>query len=498
MPDGQLPPQQPIGHSGLYPTTNSRWSVENGIIYVRLVQNGVVGNRVQFISKGVRYQPTPINIDASAAGSPMGDFFYIGARPDAERDAEKTVCFFEPIWLRDVGPNGLIRQLGANNIGVYGTYNVPPFTMSQADGGGQVVPSAAPSTNVNWAALGPIRYVSAGGKEYPTYMPQGASKKQAPPYWYHYCHDRFLDICWNGGDNPIYVWLGLGVSADVCFSSNPATADGYQYTQVQQYFLKSAQWLAMSYGHHPAVAGFYVTNETNQPGNSGTYPYLEYWDFLNKVHSVLKVGAPDKLTIASMQDDVSTLTTQLQRYKSTPVIGQPPPATELLYVDKAGKITPINTGKPAYATDAYQLDLWGWNLYAAANDATPIIQQLKSMKAAGYTTPFILTEIGVPQAMRFGKVKGVPNGPQGGNDPYFVNPNGWFAKWDPTSSKLTVELWNPSKRLGQESLPVVTTTRAERTAPNFFTKNPHYNAGGLVAYEQDTTDYYLVVSRVVV
>ena len=45
----------------------------------------------------------------------MGDFYYIGMQ-NPGTDAT-TMIMYQPIWNRDVGPNGLIRA-GANNIGV--------------------------------------------------------------------------------------------------------------------------------------------------------------------------------------------------------------------------------------------------------------------------------------------------------------------------------------------------------------------------------------------
>lgn len=493
-PPPTLPPQQPVGYSGLYPDADTAWSIANGQVMVAQVTSGVAGTPQPFVFKGVRYQPTPLDINGGAAGSPMGDFYYIGMQnpgPDAT-----TMIMYQPIWNRDVGPNGLIRQLGANNIGVYGSFNMPPSTMSNPDGTGSVVPSADNST-IDWTALGPIRYVAANGTEYPTYMPQGADVKQAPPYWYHYCHDVFLDMCWNGGVDPIYVFLSVGVSTAAFYSANTAPAQGYQYTQIQQYYLDTATWLGQSYGHHPALAGFYVTNETNQPGPSGTYEYREYWDFLNAVGAALKQGAPNKLTIAAMQDDIATLTTQLIQYESPPVPTNPPPisppATQPLYVDSNGNITTTaGTNRPAYATDVYDLDLWGWNLYAAPIASTPIIAYLSARKAAGQPmAPVVLSEIGIPQAMRFTQVAGVGFGTLGGNDPYVANPNGEVATWDATSNQAVLSSYIPGTVLGQESLAVVTTTSTARTSSTFFTDNPTYNAGGLVAYDSDTGNYWL-------
>lgn len=514
MPDSsQTPPtQQPVGHSGLYPHQDTSWSVQNGQVMVARVENGSTGTAEPFVFKGVRYQPTPLGVENSLAGSPMGDFFYVGMKKG--KGTPKTMMFYEPMWQRDVGPEGLIRKLGANNVGVYGSFNVPPFTLKNGSSGA-LVSTAAEKPATKWTALGPIRYVSGGGQEYPTYMPEGASAKTPPPYWYHSCHDRFLDICWNNGENPIYVFLAVGVSTLAFFSSNPAVADGYKYTQVQDYYLNTAEWLGKSYGHHPALAGFYVTNETNQPGASGTYQYLEYWEFLNKIGKKLKEGAPHKLTLAAMQDDRSTLTTQLMKYKTVPVLGEAPPATELLYVSGNGHITTksnggvnpnldqpgnVECGAPnphATAVDVYGLDLWGWNLYAAANDQTPIVSYLKTRKSAGLPmAPVVLSEIGVPQAMRYIDVPGVGMGPLGRNDPYVVNPNGYVALWekDGQTGNHSLKVKNYiSTVLGEESMAVYSAATGGPPPSGFFEDHNIKKAGGLIVYDETGKDYYLYV-----
>lgn len=491
-PPPTTPTPPAIGYSGLYPDADTAWSIVNGQVMVAQVTSGTAGTPAPFVFKGVRYQPTPIDINGGAAGTPMGDFYYAGMQGTGS-DATPMLSYL-PIWTRDVGPEGLIRQLGANNIGVYGSFPVPPFTMSNSDGSGTVVSSAASSNQINWTALGPMQYQGTT----PSALPAGAGAEQAAagaPYWYHFCHDTFLDMCWNGGVDPIYVFLSVGVSTGAFYSSNPAPADGYQYTQIQQYYLDVATWLGQSYGHHPALAGFYITNETNQPGSSGTYVYREYWDFLNAVGTALKAGAPNKLTLAAMQDNIATLQTPLVQYVTPPVPQADPPAcpTEALYVDSQGKLTTTASGnRAAYAADVYALDLWGWNLYAAANDSTPIIQYLQG-NAGDFPAigPVVLSEIGVPQAMRFTEVAGVGFGSLGQNDPYVVNPNGEQAIWDAKTSKLTVSSYIPGIKLGQESMAVLTTSSADRTSSSFFTDNPDYNAGGLIVYESDTTDYWL-------
>lgn len=484
----KMPTQQPVGSSGLYPKNETHWTVSNSEIHVQLVVDGSTGTKSKFVAKGVRYQPTPINMDNGAAGSPMGDLFYIGSSGD------ETMMFYEPIWKRDVGPAGLMRTAGINSLAVYNTFNVPSFTMQNADGSVNVESSAstAEAALIDWTPLGPIRYVEVDGNYYPTYMPEGASSKAPPPYWYHFNHDRFLDLCWNDGD-PIYVWLAVGVSLDSFFSSNPAGADGYKYTQIQKFYKKTAEWLAKSYCNHPALAGFVITNETN---TSDTNDQKEYWDFINEINTILKTNAPHKLTMVGFQDNPNTLSDQLVQYVSTPTPGDSAPATESLYVQSDGSIGTTKTSTPATAKDIYEVDVWGWNLYGEASDQTDIIQFATSISGTSHEKPVIISEMGIPASMRYDSVAGISDGTLGGNDPYYLDPNGYQAIWSATTQTTTVERYDSSKpALGIEGPAIQSTTSAKRTGKDYLKDHSQYDAGGLIAYETDTSDYYLLVGQ---
>ena len=473
--------QEAVGFSGLYPDTQTKWQVhkKNGL-QVQITNGSTVGSWTDFYTKGIRYQPTPLNIESNMAGTPMGDFFYCAD------DNGKPMSIYNPIWLRDVGPNGLIRNLGANSIAVYTTFNVPPATMPNKDGTGTPLSSASsnPPNAIDWTALGPVQYTGVN----PTSMPTGIANKQAPPYWYHYNHDIFLDICWNGGVNPIYVWLAVGMSNQVVFSANPAPADGSKYTQWQSYYENSAKWLATSYANHPAVIGFIITNETNA---SDTTPFKEYWDEINAINTILKTAAPDKLTMVAMQDDTGSVTNQLTQYATAPVPGSPAPAIESLYIQADGSIGTKQTATIAQPKHVYQPDVWGWNLYAVPGTTTPSVAYFMGEIGTDYQKPVIVSETGVPAALRYPKVSGVSNGPQGKNDPYYVNPNGYKAVWDDTSKTASLELYNSTiNALGIESPPVQSTTSAERSS--YIANNPQFNGGGLIVYETDTKLYWLL------
>ena len=496
--DDMLSTPPEISGSGLYPNDFTAWSVHKNEINVSVTCpecNGSALSQFPWISKGVRYQPTPAGMSSDAAGTPMGDYYYVGD------DNGTPMFFYEEIWKRDLER---MRQAGINTLGVYTTYNVAPLAWDPDEYNatkdtatplctsyGPGVCSAAHShwaPLINWDVLGPLQYTNGE----PTAMPSGISGKSTPPatFWYHYNHDRFLDLCWNGGDKPVYVWLSIGVSLNAFYAANPSGADGTQYTQWEDYYKKSAEWLSKSYGKHPAVIGFILTNETN---TANTNPSYEYWKFLNEISGIIKQNAPDKLTMVGFQDNNDTLNTQLAQYVSTPVPGDGAPATQLLYVEANGSITTQSAGnQPAYSYHVYKPDVWGWNLYAVAQESTDIIQFYKNkLNGTAYEKPIILSEIGIPQALRYTHVSGESNGTQGLNDPYYINPNGHKA-----DANGTAERYDASKpALGtSEPLPILSMTSAQRTAFSADANASMYG-GGLVVYETDTQKYYLLIGN---
>lgn len=421
------------------------------------------GEWKQFISKGVRYQPTPLGLPGGQAGSPMGDLYYVGA----QANQAWPNAYYEPIWHRDLGTNGYIRQLGANNIAIYNLFLTPSHTMEAVSGISFVQPASgviptttliannpytnqpfsraalpapgpctlpqyppdSPVTN-NWVAIdfsvqGPLRYNNtAPGAEWPPsavfpegfFLTNGVPVKQPPPHYYHFNHDRFLDICWNGGMlegtsggqftmklDPVYVWLAIGVSTTAfpkTGSNDPQSPSYYKYWQ--DYYNNLAAWMAQAYGQHPAVVGFIITNETND-GNDGSY---EYFHYLNAIHRTIKKHAPDKLTMVGFQDDPNSLTK---------------------------KVKDPSTGQEVLPTTIYEPDVIGWNLYGAPTANTDIVQLYNGTNPP--TQPVILSEIGVPASTRYSTVPGVTNT---NGSPYLLVPNGYYIPTnDPPATPAT-------------------------------------------------------------
>lgn len=559
-----LPTQQPTGHSGLYPNTNTQWvtaastpaaaitdtsTITPGqlIFYREMTWDATTsswtpkgtGAWTQFISQGVRYQPTPLGLAGGAAGSPMGDLYYVGGPTGGNLWPNQ---YYEPIWQRDLGVNGYIRQLGANNIAVYNLFNTPSQTVETlsaapnspfvqpASGliptstllvdsltpgrtgtapvaGAQTLPEypvtgSSATRSKNWAidytVYGPLRYQNTGPNEQyppnPGFFPSGfyvksngvdtaTPVKQPPPHYYHFNHDRFLDICWNCGlldptaanpsgpfvqtPNPVYVWLALGVGTEAFprTGTTDASSPNY-YPYWQDYYNSLAAWMAQSYGQHPAVIGFIITNETNN-GNDGSY---EYYNFINQLNATLKQYAPGKLTMVSFQDDLGSLTTK---------VNVPAPTKEHPHKTIA-----------KYPFEIYQPDIYGWNLYSAPNASTDIIQLFSGnggITVSGYLKPIIISEIGVPATMRYRSVTGVAN--SGNGEPYFAVPNGYadtYAKGSGVTRGLyTTTSVNPNGYvLGRSNPGILSMTTAQWTA---FQKNGaadptygSYYASGLV------------------
>src|SRR5262249_4186177 len=108
----------------------------------------------------------------------------------------------------------------------------------------------------------------------------------------HNDHLPFLDKLWNNGNNPIYVWIGI--------SLDPGPIFGTKDPNYRQFMKYTVQWAAKRYGNHPALMGFVLGNETNQPAFTS---HSDYWQYMNELHALVKASAPDKLTVSGFFDD---------------------------------------------------------------------------------------------------------------------------------------------------------------------------------------------------
>lgn len=156
-------------------------------------------------------------------------------------------------------------------------------------------------------------------------------------------HAEFLDLAYNNGEKPIYVWLSYPISSSI-FRYKPLEnkpnkgwyaevqiaekeIDGkkvpvYQYWVEDNNVQPGFRWLntgagqtaemrrqtdeeaylaiAEKYKEHPAVFGWILGNELNSPQNRAN---PKYWEYLNQLAGKLKGIAPAKKTMIALIDD---------------------------------------------------------------------------------------------------------------------------------------------------------------------------------------------------
>jgi len=105
-------------------------------------------------------------------------------------------------------------------------------------------------------------------------------------------HTAFLDACYNGGVDPIFVLVNRWIDPATNWSS-PAAVDA-----IRQQFLQ----LDAGLGAHPAVLGLILGNETNAQNGNGTNP--AYWAAINSVAASIKEQTPSRLVSVAITDAI--------------------------------------------------------------------------------------------------------------------------------------------------------------------------------------------------
>lgn len=207
---------------------------------------------VTFELKGVCYSPTPIG-DSNRNGPAFGDVFW----DTFEASPGNNIYNWYALWgsgaLGDTGFNARddisrIRAMGCNAIRTYS------FISRQIGSNGSV---------------------------------------PAPGAGQHFTHQQFLDRCWNNGQDPIYVIVGIPVPEGVL----------YRYLQKSneiafwEYVVKET---AADVKDHPAVIGFTIHNEIDEdrsafPAGGANEDSNYYYGELKKLADTIKAVAPGKL-----------------------------------------------------------------------------------------------------------------------------------------------------------------------------------------------------------
>lgn len=202
--------------------------------------------------KGVCYSPAPIN-GSNKYGPALGDWFW---------DDFDQIEGWSALWRRDLH---LIRRgLSANSIRIYCSLS------RQLDYRNGKIP-------IPW---------DSGHK---------------------FTHNRFLDFCWDAGNEdpdgprPLFVLVGIPLPANM-FNKN-------QYDQTSDeekaYWTNVLRETAETMGQHPAVMGFTVQNE--QDGSDVCYdnPVLAdfWWGQIEKMAAIVKTAAPTKIVGFANHED---------------------------------------------------------------------------------------------------------------------------------------------------------------------------------------------------
>lgn len=265
------PNEQPVDAS------TSKWLLEddgNGGFNLQVTPTiaGEQGDTQDFIIKGICYSPCPINVLGDGAPN-IGDFFF-----DNVLSASGNVDFFNwfGLWgAGDLGDNfyarqdiNRIRDLKANTIR---TYSMLSRQQNDID------------TNPNLP-------------EFPD-----------PSGQYHHQHEAFLDRCWDNGDDPVYVIVGIPTPPDLLYlglqNDTPAKIVFYDFVLRET---------IADLANHPAVLGFTIQNEVNDgpnafPGTGGQMAADNpasgivnansdfYWGKIKEHSDYSHQTAPDKL-----------------------------------------------------------------------------------------------------------------------------------------------------------------------------------------------------------
>lgn len=294
-----------------------------------ITENTLQGKEAEnFRIKGVCYAPAPINYNTHD-GPSIGDLFWDTFQPVPGVNIYNWFALWGKGDLNppNVARNDLdnIRKLGANTVRVY-------CTISRQLPGNKDQPFPAPLTGQ------------------------------------HFTHKQFLDQCWNNGNHPLKVLVGIPIPDTVLYRyiENPAHTAFWEAT---------LQETVNDLKDHPAVLGFTIMNEIDEnrsafPAGGANADSDFYYGRLKKYSDMVKQAAPDKLVGFAAHDFPD-----LVRFAST----QP-------------------TTGPNYLEQLTSIDFYGVNVYQTVNydsELADVPGSWGSLQGAA-RKPVIFTEMGFP------------------------------------------------------------------------------------------------------
>ncbi|GAB5558790.1 MAG: hypothetical protein SynsKO_04370 [Synoicihabitans sp.] len=105
-------------------------------------------------------------------------------------------------------------------------------------------------------------------------------------------HAAFLDACYNGGVDPIYVLINRWIDPNTNWN------DASAVSAIQQTFVQIDQNL----GSHPAVMGIILGNEANIYNGNGDN--AAFWGAMNQVAQAIKAQTPTRLLSVAITDSI--------------------------------------------------------------------------------------------------------------------------------------------------------------------------------------------------
>lgn len=231
------------------PSSKWSWSVESsGRAHLFVAAGG--GEPQEHLVRGVGYSPAPVGYSNRFTPA-FGDLFYDTFAPNDFLD-------FQKVWERDLEA---IRQ-HFNTLRTYCMVEIQFQVDAQGNAHMPIPPSSGP----------------------------------------HFQHRKFLDACWNNGDRPVYVLVGLPLPSPLYYKDeydNPAKKDEIAYWEA------NLEATVKQLKDHPAVLGFTIFNEIGGAAQYADNPTLAafYWSRIDSISHQVKGLAPDKLVGWAFFDD---------------------------------------------------------------------------------------------------------------------------------------------------------------------------------------------------
>jgi hypothetical protein len=199
-----------------------------------------------------------------------------------------------------------------------------------------------------------------------------------PSTWDHN-HTNFLDSCWNGGVDPIYVLMGYAPpknNLSIFFSD---VWDDSSNVAAREMIKTNLVTLASDWGSHPAVMGFVMANEINAVNTIDDSLFFKFW---NDVALAMGVVAPGKLVSLANADDSMGAVDSGNVYMTAPNFFWGYNSYRGNWTNSNGFDDLFSTFATATASNKHPLMLTEWGAPASTHGALGTMENLDSTQMA--------------------------------------------------------------------------------------------------------------------